>query len=187
MGQNSAVQNIFALNSDLATTPLLGVRLLQLLSDVPVREHEGAVIEVGDISAYFTGMDIENRATLLWLDAMLKTGLLLNYDPTVQDIADASLVEISPAGRQHLHWATGNTEYLSAMAEVTPLISEPTWSGMRATRDYQWRDRTKLFLEYLLLEDSLYTVAPEHDAYQSQRRRVRVHLEGAIQRVAPRT
>lgn len=170
-GQHDFVQNVFALNGDLATTPLLGPRLLQLLADVPVREHEGAVIEVSEIVAYFTGMNIENRAVLLWLDAMLKTGLLLNYDPTVQDIADATRVEISPAGRQHLYWATGNTEYVSAMGDTTPLLTPAIYHEMRQhSRDHEWRQRTATFLEYLLREDQMYCVYPEHDAYQSQRR-----------------
>ena len=73
-------------------------------------------------------MNLDDRNVLLWLDAMLKTGLLLNYDPTVQDIAGASQVEISPSGRQHLFWALGNYEYLGAMAETTPLLSGD-WSG----------------------------------------------------------
>lgn len=170
-GQQDYVQNIFAMNGDLATTPLLGVRILQLLSDVPTKEHEGAVIEVGEVVAYFTGMDIENRAVLLWLDAMLKTGLILNYDPTVQEIDHASQIEISPAGRQYLYWAHGHHEYLAAMAEVTPLLSESTFADLMDHRlNREWRLRTAIFLDYLVREDAMYCVVPVHDAYQSQAR-----------------
>ncbi len=183
-GQQDFVQNVFALNGDLATTPLLGARLLQLLADVPVREHEGAVIDVQEIVVYFTGMNIENRAVVLWLDTMLKTGLLLNYDPTVQDIAHASRVEISPAGRHHLYWATGNTEYLSAMAETTPLLTPATYHELRQhTRDYEWRNRSQVFLDYVLREDELYCVLPEHDAYESQRR-LRKSMESILKRLS---
>lgn len=170
-GQQDYVQNIFALNGDLATSPLLGVRILQLLSDVPPREHEGSVIEVGEAVAYFAGMDVENRAVLLWLDEMLKTGLILNYDPTVQEIDHASQVEISPAGKQHLFWAQGNHEYLSAMADVTPLLVEATFAElMDHRRNHEWRLRAAIFVEYLLREDEMYCVVPRHDAYQSQAR-----------------
>lgn len=183
-GQHDFVQNVFVLSGDLATTPLLGPRLLQLLADVPVREHEGAVIEISEIVAYFTGMNIENRAVLLWLDAMLKTGLLLNYDPTVQDIAHATRVEISPAGHQHLYWATGNTEYVSAMADTTRLLTPATYHEMKQhPREYEWRQRTRTFLDYLLREDEMYCVLPEHDAYQSQRR-LRSSFEMLVQRVS---
>lgn len=181
-GQHDFVQNIFALNADLATTPLLGVRLLQLLSDVPEREHQGHVLAVDEVVAYCSGMDVENRAVLLWLDELLKTGLVLNYDPTVSDVADATLLEISPAGRQHLYWATGNHEYLSAMADVTPLLSEATFTEMRDHRHpNQWRARTKIFLEYLLNEDLMYCVISDHEAYESQDR-----LRSTIEAVAAR-
>ena len=186
VAQHDFVQNIFALNADLPTTPLLGSRLLQLLSDVPVREHEGAVIEVSEVVAYFAGMNIEDRAVQLWLDAMLKTGLILNYDPTVQDIGTATHIEISPSGKQHLFWALGNNEYLSAMAEVTPLLSEATFRQLRDHgKHYEWRERTVTFLDYLLDEDAMYCTAPGHDAYQSQQR-MRPALVSVRDRVAPR-
>lgn len=183
VAQHDFVQNVFTLNEDLPTTPLLGVRLLQLLSDVPEREHEGAIIEISEILAYFSGMNIEDRAVLGWLDVMLKTGLLLNYDPTVVDIREASMVEISPAGRQHLFWALGCNEYFSSMSQVTPLLSEETFTEMRDnSQEYKWRARTIIFIEYLLREDAMYCSIPMHEAYQSQQR-VRLTLEGVARRL----
>jgi hypothetical protein len=180
VGQHDFVQNIFALNEDLPTTPLLGVRLLQLLGDVPEREHEGAVVDVSEILGYFSGMNIEDRAVLLWLDALLKSGLLLNYDPTVLDIGSASKVEISPAGRQHLFWATGSNEYVSAMSQVTPLLSEETFTELRDNAwDSKWRARTSMFIKYLLHEDSMYCGIPAHEAYQSQQR-IRLIFESTV-------
>ncbi len=117
-----------------------------------------------------------------WLDELLKTGLVLNYDPTVQHVADATLLEISPAGRQHLYWATGSHEYLSAMADVTPLLSEATFTEMQDHRHpKQWRARTKVFLEYLLREDVMYCLVPDHKAYESQGR-----LRSTVEAVATR-
>src|SRR6266511_2738398 len=182
--QHDFVQNVFALNGDLETTPLLGIRILQLLSDVPVREREGALIELEEIIAYFAGMNVESRAIYLWLEAMLKSGLLLNYDPTVQLIMDAHQIEISPAGRQHLYWATGNYEYLSAMADVTPLLSEATF--MQISQDLRdrrgWRQKTTIFIDYLLAEDAMYCLAPNHAAYEIQNR-IRASLEGVARRL----
>ena len=171
VGQHDFVQNVFALSEDLPTTPLIGLRLLQLLKDVPTREHEGAVIDVGEILAYFSGMNIEDRAVLLWLDAMLKSGLVLNYDPTVEDINQASTLEISPAGGQHFFWGTGSYQYLAAMADVTPLLSESTFVELsERNRQDRWRERTAIFIDYLLHEDRMYCVIPSHEAYQSQAR-----------------
>lgn len=183
-GRHDFVQNVYALNADLDTTPLLGIRILQLLGDVPERDHEGAVILVDEVVAYCTGMNIENRAVLLWLDAMLKTGLILNYDPTVDSISDATQIEISPSGRQHLYWATGNHEYLSAMADVTPLLTEGTFQEMRDHgHERQWRSRTAVFLNYLLIEDLAYCQVPAHDAYAGQER-LRSELDASAQRLS---
>lgn len=184
VAQHDFIQNVFSLNGDLPTTPLLGVRLLQLLSDIPEREHEGAVIDVSEILGYFSGMNIEDRAVLLWLDALLKTGLMLNYDPTVLDVSTTSKVEISPAGRQHLFWAMGSNEYLSAMSQVTPLLSEATFMEMRDNvKDSRWRARIYAFIEYLLYEDSIYCVVPTHETYQSQQR-VRLTFESFMSRLS---
>jgi hypothetical protein len=170
--QHDFVQNLFALNEDLETTPLLGARILQLLSDVPVREREGALIDVDEIVVYSAGMNIENRAVYLWLDAMLKSGLLLSYDPTVEDISLVHQVEIAPSGKQHLYWAIANFEYLSAMADVTPLLSEVTFAHMQDSLRSKggWREKTATFIDYLLTEDEMYCIAPDHAGYESQRR-----------------
>ncbi len=185
VAQHDFVQNIFALSGDIPTTPLLGIRLLQLLNDVPEREHEGPVIEVSEILAYFSGMNIEDRVVLLWLDNLLKTGLMMNYDPTVLDIRDASLVEISPAGRRHLFWAIGSHEYLSAMSQVTPLLSEETFTQMRDnSQEHKWRARTVIFIEYLLREDNMYCGTPMHEAFQSQQR-IPLTLESIADHLRP--
>ena len=170
VGQHDFVQNVFALDASLTTTPLLGMRILQLLNDVPDKEHEGPTIDLDQVLAYATGMGIEARAAELWLDAMLKTGLVLNYDPTIEAIESATRVEISPSGRRHLRWSMGVFEYLGAMADVTPLLSENVLDEMHRASRSDWRARTRLFLEYVLREDSLYCTIPAHETYDSQRR-----------------
>ncbi|MFJ9559843.1 AAA family ATPase [Streptomyces fuscichromogenes] len=184
VGQHDYVQNVFSLNSDLETTPLLGVRLLQLLSDVPRDERRGALIDVERVISYFAAAGIEVRAINLWLDAMLKTGLCLSYDPTVRDVASSGQIEISPAGARHLFWARESFEYLSAMADVTPLLREDTFDSMvEDLRDGRgWRAKTARFLGYLMAEDLSYCTLPAHPAYESQLRLTRV-LQGTLQQL----
>jgi AAA ATPase domain len=168
-GQQDFVQNVFNLNSDLETSPLLGVRLLQLLADVPVDEHAGGLIDVDAVSTYALGMGLEIRAAHLWLDAMLKSGLCLSYDPTVVDIDNANQIEISPAGRHHLIWAKGEFEYLAAMTQVTPVLDEVTYRDLQSHEaNHRWREKTALFIDYLLREDKNFCILPSHDAYQGQ-------------------
>lgn len=187
-GLHDFVQNLFALNEDLETTPLMGVRILRILADVPVTEHEGALIDVETLEAYCQGMNLEVRAVRLWLDVMLKSGLCLNFDPTVQDIDGAARLEIAPAGRQHLHLASAEFEYLGAMLQATPLLDEATFHNLQyALKRKQWRTAVATFVDYLVKEDRSYCSLPDHPAYDSQRRIVPA-LESVAERLRrPRT
>ena len=128
-------------------------------------------------------MNIEDRAVLLWLDALLKTGLMLNYDPTMLEIDEASLVEISPSGRQH--YFLGNWQpriFLCHVPGNSPL-SESTFMEMRdKSRESRWRDRTAIFIDYLLREDVMYCGIPDHEAYESQAR-IQGYLRGVAERL----
>lgn len=166
------VQNIFAMSGDIETSPLLGIRVLRLLHDAPVVEHEGALVEIDQVFDYCEGMGLEARATEAWLEALLKTGLCQNYDPTVTDIIHATRIEASPAGKQHLEWATNNVDYMSAMADVTPLKDEATRNALLQALGFAgggWRAKTRLFIEYLQGEDARYCGLPSHVAYDGQR------------------
>lgn len=116
---------------------------------------------------------------------MLKTGLILDYDPTINDIESSRQLELSPAGRQHLYWASGNYEYINSMMEVTPLLSEPVFAELTsdARTNMEWHKRTGKFVQYLLDEDSVYCLLPQHDAYQSQRK-LRASLEALSSRLS---
>ncbi|MDZ7914924.1 MAG: AAA family ATPase [Rhodococcus sp. (in: high G+C Gram-positive bacteria)] len=168
--QHDFVQNIFDLHTNVTTSPLLGVRILTLLRDVPDKEHEGRSIHVDSVRAYLTGMGLPSRPVDLYLDFMLKTGLIQNYDPTVQSIDDCTLIEVTDSGLLHLRWATGGDEYLSAMTEVTPIINESVYERLQAYRHTDWRKRTAEFIEYLRIEDSFYCTIPVHPNYQGQDR-----------------
>jgi len=172
VGQNEFVQNIFCLRDEIETTPLLGIRLLRLFEDAPTVEDDTASLDLDQILEYMQGMGVEPRVTQLWLDTMLKTGLCLNFDPTVVDIEFASRLEISPAGRQHLEWARTERQYISAMADVTPIVSEPSFVELREalTRGNQsWIYKIVSFTRYLLAEDANYCTVLDHTAYAGQR------------------
>jgi len=168
---HDSVQNVYALEASMETTPLLGVRLLQALADVPTIEREGAFIEIENLEAVATTMSIDARATRMWIDQLLKTGLILNFDPTVLDVDKASRVEISPAGGLHLAWARSSFEYLVAMSVTTALLDEVRHSEIRLASERQrFRTMAASFAEYLAAEDSLFCMVPDHTTYSSQSR-----------------
>jgi hypothetical protein len=172
------VHNIFDLMADLQTTPLMGLRILQSLKDAALKHgvNKGSYLPKADFLQYMTGMGIEPAAVKLWLDVMLKKGLVLNYDPTCVDENSASQLEISPAGELHLYWGKGNFDYLFAMAEVTPIREKGTFDEMfgiyAKNAHVQYRDFVEKivskFIGHLFAEDGLFCKVPEHPSYTGQ-------------------
>jgi hypothetical protein len=156
------VQNIFSLRTEIGTSPLLGLRILTALHDAQHTEEMGkeSFMAVSQLYDYFQTTTIERRVISLWLDAMLHTGLCWSYDPTQTDIEKVQKIELSPSGRQHLHWASGDESYLGSMMEVTPIAHQPTFDKMRAVpwenKTLEWLEKTVLFLDYLIDEDNEY-------------------------------
>ncbi len=186
IGQHSFVQNIYALNTEITTTPLLGLRILQLLKDVQFKDIQGTqtYINIDQIYDYFSAMSIEHRVVSFWLDAMLKSGLCLSYDPTIKDISEAKKIEISPSGVQHLMWGLHDTTYMMSMLCVTPLLEQDTFSALEklfkgSSLKDSWEKISTLFIDYLLREDALYCNVPEHEAYNGQKKLLK-KLKGTI-------
>lgn len=170
-GQHEFVQNIFGLLEDVDSTPLIGVRILQLLSDAANVDSNDPLLPLDDLLRYNTDIGLEPRIVISCVDEMLKTGLIRNYDPTVTSVDAATQVEISPSGEQHLDWSKKNFEYLSAMTDVTPISSAGWFERIRDATLPQgggWRVKTLRFIEYLLEEDSHYCRPPDHLSYAGQ-------------------
>ena len=106
------IHNIFDLNAEIRTSPLLGMRILQTLKDAAIHHGETKTnyISKANLLAYVCAMGFERRAVALWLDAMLKRALVFNYDPTCTDEQNATLLEIAPTGELHLFWGIGGHE-----------------------------------------------------------------------------
>lgn len=173
VGQSAKfVHNVFELNAELETTPLLGLRILQALKDAVVNhgDTKNRYLSKTDLLKYLTAMGLESRAVLLWLDVMLKKALVLSYDPTIVDVENADRIEISPAGEQHLYWGRGNYDYLLAMAEITVLLSPEACRDLEIASQSSRRthDMISIFVEYLRREDELFCHAPDHESYHGQ-------------------
>lgn len=169
------VHNIFDLNSEMESTPLLGLRMLQCLKDGVIRSGDTQSRYTGkaELIGYLTSMGIERRPISLWLDALLKKALVLNYDPTCISESSATQLELSPSGELHLFWGQGNFDYLESMAEVTPIRDE---GAFRSIEEASWgsgRQRAMALIEafttYLRREDQLHCQVPDHESYRGQR------------------
>ena len=178
-GEHTFVRNVFALDEELDSSPLLGLRILQLLRDAQKAEvgdsrSEDPFIAVDQVVDYFRAMLVDPRVTLASLGHMLEDGLCLSYDPTVTEIANARKIELSPSGYQHLRWGARDQNYLSSMLEVTPIVDSLPFERLselaRRPRRDVWKERLEVFIEYLTRQDAQSCKIPSHSAFVSQSR-----------------
>ena len=170
-GMHDFVQNVYSMDVQRETSPLLGLRILQALEGVPRDDREGAFIEKDRLVAVLQMMLIDEMTAKSWIGSLLSTGLILNYDPSIQTFDEAGLLEISPAGKIHLRWSQTSFEYLSAMAVVTPLLDLGAHEAItRAYAHRRFRTVAATFAEYLAAEDELHCNVPSHDSFASQQR-----------------
>ncbi|MES2952356.1 MAG: AAA family ATPase [Pseudomonadota bacterium] len=168
------VHNVFELNTELETSPLLGLRILQTLKDAVVShgDTKSRYMPKADLLSYMTAMSFERRAVLMWLDAMLKKALILNYDPTKIDAETATQLEVSPSGEQHLYWGRGSYDYLLAMAETTSVLDPEAFDALEGANQGHGTRRTQeminIFTEYLRREDRLFCRVPDHESFKGQ-------------------
>ncbi|MDH3347822.1 MAG: AAA family ATPase [Desulfobulbaceae bacterium] len=175
-GQNEFVQNLYSLTTEIETTSLLALRILRLLRDA--KHHDAGGLEdyvtVEQILDYLQAVGIDRRSTTLCLDALLKSGLCLSYDPTVMDIAFVKKVQLSPSGLQHLFWGSWDESYIGSMLQVTPISDQEVHQKLQVIKGeniYQkWNASIIIFLEYLIKEDQIYTNDIDHAAYKGQRK-----------------
>jgi hypothetical protein len=168
------VHNVFDLNAELETSPLLGLRILQALKDgvVLYGDTKSRYTLKSDLFNYMLAMGIERRAVSLWLDALLKKVLILNYDPTRVDAESASQLEVSPSGELHLYWGLGNYDYLLAMAETTAILNQAAFGDLenasRGQGSRRAHDVIGVFTSYLRSEDQAFCRPPDHESYKGQ-------------------
>lgn len=184
VGVSSFVRNVYALEDEVETTPLLGLRLLRLLEDAQESNTGDPFVTFDQIVDYCRAMMIETNATRAWLGRMLEAGLCQSYDPTVTAVDTAGKLELSPAGSQHLYWGTRDYDYAQAMLEVTPLADRAAFDQLTnlASQPHSdvWRDKVKCFVDYLIAEDAKFCRLPDHQAYQAQKQ-----LAADLRRMVP--
>ena len=173
-GVNEFVQNVFALNTEIDSTPLITLRLLRLLRDAKHHDVGGLedYITTEQVFDYIQYIGIDRSSTMLCLDAMLKTGLCYSYDPTIDDIKDTKKIQLSPSGLQHLHWGSWDETYIGSMLQVTPIENEEIFDKLKMSNGEGKKDRwlfaIKTFIEYLINEDDVYVNNIDHPSYEGQ-------------------
>ncbi len=181
---NRFVRNIYAIDDEIDSSPLFGIRILQLLSDAYESDTQDPFMTLEQIIAYCQAMLVDSSVTLAWLGRMLESGLCLSYDPTVTSVNSAGKIELSVAGLQHLRWGLADTNYAQAMLEVTPIRDRAVFDRLASLANHPtsdvWRDQLTCFIDYVVSEDAKYCSVPIHDAYTNQRQ-----LAAELRRMIP--
>jgi hypothetical protein len=173
-GEHPYIRNIYAIDDDVDTSPLLGLRILRMLRDAQKLDPSDPFVTVEQIIEYCRAMMVDSRVTSAWLSRLLESALCLSYDPTVTLIKDAGKVELSPSGLQHLEWGAGDADYVQMMIDVTPLVDQATFEQLESLSGKPprnvWKEELKLFVNYLISEDAKYCKVSEHEAFISQKK-----------------
>jgi hypothetical protein len=185
-GEHPFVQNIFNLTGDTPTTPLLGLRILQFLRDARPDDDgsENNFVPVSALYEHVSALGVEQRVTTSWLQTLLRTGLVLDYDPTVTSVSAATRIELSPAGKVHLIWGSADEEYIKAMKDITPIRDRTVFDQVHyymRNPSANWSRALATFIDYLACEDSFWCRIPDHRVFDGQRaigRRLRQVADG---------
>ncbi|TXJ22294.1 MAG: hypothetical protein E6Q24_21245 [Chitinophagaceae bacterium] len=166
------VQNLYYCNGDVNTSPLLSIRVLQVLKDR--KQDTGAAdsfFSVSQLIGYFHAMTVEQTTIHKTLQFLLSHGLIRSYDPSIIDIDYSKKVEVTPSGLEHYYWAINDIDFAYIMLEVTPICDRDFFDDLNAsynTPNNKFR-LTKLFLDYLEREDATYCKVPNHPSYDGQK------------------
>lgn len=168
------IQNLYYSTGNVNTTPLLSVRILQLLMDRwSDRGAEDKFLLVAQILDYFNAMGLERSVVNKHLQFLLTKGLINSYDPSILDIAYSKSVELSPSGIAHYYWSLNDLDYIHSMLEVTPITDKHFYESLENTY-YNFQGTNKLelllrFFNYLEAEDAIYCAIPNHISFNGQK------------------
>jgi hypothetical protein len=175
---SSSILNLFEVDSNAVTSPLLRLSILRLLMDVSssTSESEKMYRSVEDILNYFEPATVSRTIVKEHLKSLLKYRLIEPYDPTDEDVYETQRVQVTHCGRIHYEFVTDDKEgvYMSEMALMTPVRSQEYISKNRTLLKEKlsfedWRKIIEWFVDYCLNEDQLFISLPNSSSYQSQR------------------
>jgi len=173
-GVHSFVQNLFTLSSEFDTSPLTAVRILAYLESFYKRnpDNDHRYVPVDKLIGFFGDMGVPRSVTINVVTKLHVTGLVLAYDPTIEEILPDHRIQISLSGILHLAWALENWVYIENMAYVTPIMNEDAFKeiamGDQEKRADILRKSISAFVNYMQTEDTAYVSIPPHEIYELQ-------------------
>lgn len=172
------VMNIFEVQGEDLTSPLLALRLLRFFSDIDSQAGEdvqNAHASVEDAQGYFSSMGVAPSSVKNLLQKLSSAQLLAPFDAAEDRLTEESHLRITPSGKIHQEWALGNSVYVTEMAVSTPmrsgrhrdeLVALSSRTAKRTRED--WDRLVAIFAEYCQEQDQMFITTPTMAAYTWQ-------------------
>jgi hypothetical protein len=176
---NNFVLNLFEVQGDDITSPLLEASILKFFNDVDGQgggDVQDSHASVEDVLGYFNSMGISQATVKRHLQHLAASLLLSAYDTSEEQIREDSRLRITPSGKIHCEWILGNSSYLTETALTTPLRSGQArdelvalWNAKGKKTREDWNLLVSKFSEYCLDQDETFVVVPSMASYIGQR------------------
>jgi len=173
--ENSAfVANLFEVDANFPSTPLLRLSLIKLLIDQAGENRElGGYTSTQQIISYFNSMGVSDEAVRANLAALLQARLIEPYDASAESIDEADRFAVSHSGRMHYEMATTDRIYIGQMAFATPLdslVAVDRLRKLKAARGHRdWVEVRRNFITYCMGKDRKLVRLPKDNMYDGQR------------------
>lgn len=185
--QSEYVVNLFEIDSECVTSPLLRLSILRLLRDkeYSVRQPLESYVTCGEIETYFEPVGAPPHVVRSHLKVLMDYRLIEPYDPTYESIEPGQSVSLTPCGHIHLEMAVFDQVYFVQMALISGIRSIDLANDLNAVHHKNVSPRKKIdeikrkFLHYCLEEDQRFLRIPAgHKNYAGQIS-LREELQGA--------
>ncbi len=176
---NEFILNLFSLEENKITTPLLKLSILRLLISIDVNSNNemNSYVTIENIINYFEPMGISEHYIYAYIEQLLKYRLITPYDPTDDKIKSNLRVKITFSGKIHMEFAMSDSIYITSMSLVTgirkhDLIDEIKLinSTYHKSPKEKWLIIADKFIGYCINEDLIYASIPNNVAYESQQK-----------------
>lgn len=175
---NEYILNLFAVEPEQITSPLLKMSMLRVLMDLEfgAMNVENAYMSVEDIQNYFEPCGVDRGFVKRGLAHLLDYRLVEPYDPTEHVVHEGLRVRVTHSGQIHHEFAQRNLVYIQSMALTTPMRDRGVVDAIRGVLQARgrleredWDQIRKTFMEYVLAEDKALISLPNIEMYGSQR------------------
>jgi cold shock CspA family protein len=190
--ESNYVLNVFTVDSEFVSSPLLILSILKFLIDKAGQEGiSGSYVTLNQLLTYFDAMGIEEEAARRSVQLMLNHRLIDPYDASADTLDSELRVAVSHCGRMHYEMATTDPIYVAQMALTTPMRDNNSVERMRKLTSQRldsqgWKELRRTFLIYCMTQDRTFVRIPKDPMYAGQLQ-LRKDLEGkwVVHRGAP--